>query len=118
MFQWPDDFDEPINHMLGRSFEALDPIRVQCRTYIVWNSTDETFNFLGDDVERVKEATLRIRGVLYQIVARKRDPEVLFKVRPLPKAREETQQVQLMQVISMQMQMQDRRQCRGKYRVW
>ncbi|KAI9727512.1 MAG: hypothetical protein M1828_006454 [Chrysothrix sp. TS-e1954] len=88
---WPDEFAETMEEILGRSFEALDSIRIGCKCYIVWSSLNRTFYILGDKDEHVYKATLRVRGVFYQVVARKREPEILFTVQPIDGNPQKTQ---------------------------
>lgn len=65
---WPLSVYRP-EEALGNSFEALDPIRMDCESYIVFNKDSSTFQVMGD-AEHVKQAVIRIRQVCFQVAAR------------------------------------------------
>lgn len=66
-FIWPGDRPD---HVLGRAFEALDPIRMKCSTYITFDPTKSIFIVAGFKKDDVQEALLRLRKTYYQVVAR------------------------------------------------
>lgn len=67
-FHWPTQEYRPED-VLGRSYEALDPIRMDCACYIVFERDISSFHLMGDGVN-VKQALLRMRKVCFQVAAR------------------------------------------------
>lgn len=67
-FHWPLSAYRP-EEALGNSFEVLDPIRMDCESYIVFNKDSSAFQVMGDS-DNVKQAVLRIRQVCFQVAAR------------------------------------------------
>ncbi|KAF2233157.1 hypothetical protein EV356DRAFT_448903 [Viridothelium virens] len=72
---WPADEYHPVE-VLGKSYEALDPIRMDCRCYIVWD--DDAFKLMGRDKEMVRTAAIRVRGALFHVVARQMDVRSIY----------------------------------------
>ncbi|KAJ8612977.1 hypothetical protein MRB53_037185 [Persea americana] len=72
-FAWPRpeklESCEGPEKMLGRSFEALDPIRMEEEVYVIWRPDSSLFVVRGRLDDKVKNAALRIRGAYYQIMA-------------------------------------------------
>lgn len=65
-FYWPNEHYRP-DEILGPSYEALDPIRMQCSCYILHE--DGMFQVMGK-TEGVQNALDRLRKTLFQIRAR------------------------------------------------
>ena len=51
------------------SCEALDPIRMDCRCYVIFSKDQSLFKVMGK-AESVKESLLRIRKTCFQVAAR------------------------------------------------
>ncbi|KAF2206703.1 hypothetical protein CERZMDRAFT_89097 [Cercospora zeae-maydis SCOH1-5] len=64
-FAWPDDYKP--QDVFGSQMEALDPIRIQTECYVVFQ--DNCFQVLGDNVQNVSDALLRIRRSYFQLTA-------------------------------------------------
>jgi hypothetical protein len=79
-FHWPEDGDFRPDEVLGRSYEALDPIRKACRCYIVWIPDASAFRVMGE-IEQVKRVLHRIRLAYFQIVAQSIGPVQLHVLR-------------------------------------
>ena len=71
-FHWPVDEFRP-EEILGKSCEALDPIRMDCKCYVVFVKDRSIFQVMGK-AEAVKEGLLRIRKTGFQIAARQIPP--------------------------------------------
>lgn len=63
--------------VFGSNYEALDPIRMDCRAYIIFDSERNAFQVMGK-VEPVKNALVRIRKACFQVVARQIAPVRLY----------------------------------------
>ncbi|KAL9089623.1 MAG: hypothetical protein Q9165_005655 [Trypethelium subeluteriae] len=74
-FLWPTEEYHPMQ-VLGKSYEALDEIRMDCRCYIVWD--DDAFKIMGHDKDMVRTAAVRVRGALFQVVARQLDMRNIY----------------------------------------
>lgn len=66
-FHWPAEVYKP-EEILGSSYEALDPIRMDNKCYVVFNKEQSLFQIMGRE-ESVKAGLMRIRGTYFQIVA-------------------------------------------------
>ena len=62
-----DEYDP--KEYLGKSYEALDPIRMDSSCYIIWDDCHSALKLMGDDVEKIKTASALVRGVFFQVVA-------------------------------------------------
>lgn len=71
-FHWPVKEFQP-HELLGNSYEAFDPIRMECSSYVVFDQTVPGFQVMGE-ASAVKEALLRIRKACFQITARQVAP--------------------------------------------
>jgi len=71
-FHWPLKDFQP-HEMLGNSYEAYDPIRMECSSYVVFDQNIPGFLVMGEE-NAVKEALLRIRKACFQITARQIAP--------------------------------------------
>jgi hypothetical protein len=79
-FHWPNDGDLRPDEVMGKTYEALDPIRMECKCYIVWIDDMSTFRVMGD-LEAVKRALHRIRMAYFQIAAQSVIPVHLHVIR-------------------------------------
>jgi hypothetical protein len=79
-FHWPNDGDLRPDEVMGKTYEALDPIRMECKCYIVWIDDTSTFRVMGD-LEQVKRALHRIRMAYFQIAAQSVIPVHLHVLR-------------------------------------
>ena len=68
-FLWPVDEIRPED-LLGPSYEALDPIRMDYSSYIIFDNHMTAFKILTDKEDGVREATKRIGGTMKEFVAR------------------------------------------------
>jgi hypothetical protein len=71
-FHWPVKEFQP-HELLGTSYEAFDPIRMECSCYVVFDQSLPGFQVMGD-ATAVKDALLRIRKACFQITARQVAP--------------------------------------------
>ncbi|KAM0723284.1 hypothetical protein Q7P37_001485 [Cladosporium fusiforme] len=71
-FHWPVQEYQP-HEVLGKFYEALDPIRMECSCYVVFEKTNQVFQVMGE-ADAVKTALLRIRKACFQIAARQIAP--------------------------------------------
>jgi hypothetical protein len=71
-FHWPVKEFQP-HELLGTSYEAFDPIRMECSSYVVFDPTLPGFQVMGETTA-VKDALLRIRKACFQITARQVAP--------------------------------------------
>jgi hypothetical protein len=71
-FHWPVKEFQP-HELLGNSYEALDPIRMEYCCYVVFDQTVPGFQVMGE-ATAVKDALLRIRKACFQITARQVAP--------------------------------------------
>lgn len=82
-FLWPVQEYRPAE-VLGKAYEALDPIRVDTRCYIVFRAERVCFEIMSrsKDLERgcqnVQDALLRLRATCFQIAARQIVPIKAF----------------------------------------
>jgi hypothetical protein len=79
-FHWPDDEECRPDEVWGKSYEALDPIRMGCDCYVVWIADELAFRVMGQ-IEDVKCALQRIRMAYFQVVARDIGPVNLHVLR-------------------------------------
>ncbi|KAK5168000.1 uncharacterized protein LTR77_006567 [Saxophila tyrrhenica] len=75
-FHWPVQLYRP-EEVLGTSFEALDPIRMDYECYIIFDSERSAFLVHGKAMG-VQQALVRIRKTCYQIAARQLSPARLY----------------------------------------
>ncbi|KAK3720392.1 hypothetical protein LTR37_003803 [Vermiconidia calcicola] len=75
-FHWPVLEYRP-EEVLGMSYEALDPIRMDCSCYVVYRPERSLFQILGSGKD-VQEGLLRIRKTCFQIAARQIQPARLY----------------------------------------
>jgi hypothetical protein len=71
-FHWPVKEFQP-HELLGTSYEAFDPIRMECSCYVVFDQSLPGFQVMGE-ATAVKDALLRIRKACFQITARQVAP--------------------------------------------
>jgi hypothetical protein len=67
-FRWPAEDFRPED-VLGSSFEVLDPIRMECSCYIVYEAAITSFQVMGSQND-VMAALARIKKVCFQLAAR------------------------------------------------
>ncbi|KAH9827118.1 hypothetical protein Tdes44962_MAKER03088 [Teratosphaeria destructans] len=67
-FHWPSDEYTP-EEILGASYEALDPIRMECSCYVVYRGEHRTFRIMGLTKDVLKGMAM-MRKCFYQIAAR------------------------------------------------
>jgi hypothetical protein len=78
-FHWPDDDFRP-DEVWGKTYEALDPIRIDCNCYVVWIQELAMFRVMGE-IEDVKCALHRIRMAFFQVTDRDIGPVHLHVLR-------------------------------------
>lgn len=66
-FHWPVKDYSP-REILGSSYEALDPILMDCSCYVVWKKSG--FQVMDRNMEKVQEALLRLKQTVFQIAAK------------------------------------------------
>lgn len=66
-FHWPMK-DYAPKEILGPNYEALDPIRMSCSCYVVWQKN--AFQIMGKSMEKVKAALLLLKRTIFQIAAK------------------------------------------------
>lgn len=71
-FHWPVQDYQP-HEVLGKLYEALDPIRMECSCYVVFEESAQAFQIMGD-ADAVKHALIRMRKAYFQIAARQIAP--------------------------------------------
>jgi len=80
LFHWPTQNFRP-EEVLGNSFEAIDPIRMSCKSYIIFDHERNGFQVLGGS-QGVQQALLRIRKTCFQIAARQIPTTRLYLLSP------------------------------------
>jgi len=78
-FLWPVKEYRPED-ILGASFEALDPVRMECSCYVVFEADRSVFRVMGKEAD-VKVGLMRIRRTCFQIAARQIMPVRLCLLR-------------------------------------
>lgn len=78
-FHWPVKEYKP-NEILGSSYEALDPIRMDCKCYVVFDEKQGLFHVMGKP-DAVKTGLIRLRRTYFQIVAQTIAPVDLYVLR-------------------------------------
>lgn len=68
-FIWPSNDYKP-QEVFGNHCEALDFIRVGCESYVIWVPEKNCFQVMGDNVQNVTDALLRLRSAYFQLTAR------------------------------------------------
>ncbi|KAK5120969.1 hypothetical protein LTR85_005753 [Meristemomyces frigidus] len=71
-FHWPVQEYRP-EEILGSSYEALDPIRMECACYVVFSKERSVFRIMGRAAE-VQAGLQRLRKTCFQIAARQVNP--------------------------------------------
>jgi hypothetical protein len=71
-FHWPVKDYRP-EEILGSSYEALDPIRMESKCYVVFDKGQGLFQIMGR-ADAVKAGLMRLRGTCFQIAARQIPP--------------------------------------------
>ena len=71
-FHWPAR-EFPPDEILGKSYEALDPIRMELECYVVFVKERSAFQVLGKATS-IQTALLRLRRTCFQVVARSLNP--------------------------------------------
>lgn len=71
-FYWPMQEYQP-HEVLGSNYEALDPIRMECSCYVVFQKSIPGFEVMGG-IDDVKNALIRLRKACFQIAARQIAP--------------------------------------------
>lgn len=83
-FLWPVDEVRPED-LLGPSYEAFDPIRIDYDSYIVFDNQLSLFKILTNEDMAVQKAMDRIKGTMKEFVARNHPERVMHMVeRPDP----------------------------------
>ena len=72
IFHWPSKEYRPED-VLGPSYEALDPVRMDCECYINYHSATNSFEVLGTLVG-VQTALMRTRKACFQLTAQSLNP--------------------------------------------
>ena len=75
-FHWPVKEYKP-EEILGSSYEALDPIRMDCQCYVVFDKEQGLFRVMGKS-DAVRTGLMRLRGTYLQVVARQVTPLELY----------------------------------------
>ena len=65
---WPKDQGRPQD-VFGGNLEALDPIRIDCACFIIYDAESASIRAMGKRLN-VQEAIVRLRVSLFQLVAR------------------------------------------------
>lgn len=78
-FHWPANDYRPED-VLGHSYEALDPIRMDCSSHIVPGEDNSQLQVMGGTAD-VKTALLRIRKTCFQVEARQISANRLYLLR-------------------------------------
>ncbi|PPJ59638.1 hypothetical protein CBER1_01164 [Cercospora berteroae] len=68
-FIWPSNDYKPQD-VFGTHCEALDFIRVGCESYVIWVPEKNCFQVMGDNVQNVTDALIRLRSAYFQLTAR------------------------------------------------
>ena len=71
-FHWPMNEYKP-EEILGSSYEALDPIRMDCKCYVVFDEEQGLFRVMGRS-DAVRTGLMRLRGTYFQVAARQITP--------------------------------------------
>lgn len=103
-FLWPVDEIRP-EELLGPSYEAFDPIRMDYHSYILFNNQLSSFQILSHEVGAVKNAMKRIQGTMKEFVARN-SREILVHMVEKPQARLMREGVKLKDVTDMGQEME------------
>ena len=75
-FHWPIGEYRP-EEVLGNSYEALDPIRMDLKCYLVFVKDKSMFQVMGQ-AKKVQQGLLRLRKTCFQIAARQISPVRLY----------------------------------------
>nr|POE71380.1 hypothetical protein CFP56_62475 [Quercus suber] len=67
-YHWPAE-EFPPYELLGRSHEALDPIRISCECFVMYDRGKKVFRVMGT-IENVQRALQLIRNTFLQLAAR------------------------------------------------
>jgi len=78
-FHWPVQEYKP-EEVLGGSYEALDPVRMEQSCYVVYNKKRDLFRVMGK-VADVQAGLLRLRKTCFQIAARSLSPVRIYLLR-------------------------------------
>lgn len=70
-FHWPVKEYTP-HEILGTNYEALDAIRMDCSSYIVWKK--DSFQIMAMKSDNVKTALMRLKTTVFQIAAKQLAP--------------------------------------------
>ena len=70
-FEWDPDYDTP-EEVLGAHLEACDPLRMEYSCYIQSQPGQKKLHVMGNDPENIKQVLVRLRGCVFQAVARGR----------------------------------------------
>lgn len=84
-FLWPVDEIRP-DDLLGPSYEAFDPIRMDYHSYILFDDQLSSFKILGSEKGSVERAMRRIKGTMIEFVARN-NREITVHMVERPQAR-------------------------------
>ncbi|KAI9655354.1 MAG: hypothetical protein M1821_005501 [Bathelium mastoideum] len=68
-FPWPIE-QYPLEETLGKSYEALDPIRIDFSCHIVWDNRRSCLKIMGNENYLVIQALARVHGAFRQVEAR------------------------------------------------
>ena len=71
-FHWPVKDYRP-EEILGSSYEALDPIRMESKCYVVFDKEQGLFQIMGR-ADAVQAGLMRLKGTCFQIAARQIPP--------------------------------------------
>ncbi|KAI4277126.1 MAG: hypothetical protein LQ337_001999 [Flavoplaca oasis] len=81
-FLWPND-EIRATDLFGPSCEALDPLRMEYRVYIIFDEARSVFKvFSNSSVEKIYAVIQRIENTIKEFVARDDRPMVLYLIEP------------------------------------
>ena len=78
-FHWPIQECRP-EEVLGGGYEALDPVRMSSKCYIIYQKERNLFCVMGKSSD-VQKGLLRLRKTCFQIAARRVDPQRTYLLR-------------------------------------
>ena len=80
-FLWPVEEVRP-EELLGSSLEALDPIRFEYQSHIIFDNKLSVFRILSDNSESVKQTLSRIEGIMKEFIAKSGRRTIEYIIEP------------------------------------
>lgn len=92
-FLWPTTDIRPESY-LGNSLEALDPLRMDLRCFVMWDAPRSLVKILSEYEDSITEVIRRLRGIIAEVKARSTRPSKVYLIDP-PDSDDEEREVEL-----------------------